>query len=156
MTGADSDRPNVIALPPLLYGIGFTIALLLDVWGPLKILSAGIAFWLGMAFLALGGALAFWGQRTMRRAGTNVSPSLPTTALVTDGPFRFSRNPLYVALTVLYLGLTLAVNTLWALPVLVPLVATMHYGVIKREEQYLEAKFGDSYRSYRAAVRRWL
>lgn len=92
----------------------------------------------------------------MRRAGTNISPSRPATALVVGGPFRFSRNPLYVALTSLFLGLTLIFNTAWGLLLSIPVLIVMHYGVILREERYLEAKFGESYRDYRASVRRWL
>ena len=92
----------------------------------------------------------------MRAAGTNVRPSLPATAIVTTGPFRFSRNPLYCSLTLLYLGLTAIFNTWWGLIVLVPLLLVMHFGVVLREERYLERKFGDTYRQYRMSVRRYL
>ncbi|MGH7823457.1 MAG: methyltransferase family protein [Candidatus Binatia bacterium] len=156
MTASDDDNPHVIAFPPLLYGASFAVALLLQALQPMTIMPLAIGFWLGIAFLVCGGAVALWGQRTMRRAGTNVNPSLPATALVTTGPFRYSRNPLYVALTLLYVGLALAVNTLWALLVLAPLLVTMRRGVIAREERYLEAKFGEAYRRYRSDVRRWL
>jgi protein-S-isoprenylcysteine O-methyltransferase Ste14 len=73
-----------------------------------------------------------------------------------SGPFRFSRNPLYLALTLLYLGLTLALNTWWGIVLLVPVLIIMHWGVILREERYLEQKFGESYRQYRSKVRRYL
>ena len=92
----------------------------------------------------------------MHAAGTNISPLRPTTSVVTTGPFRFSRNPLYVALTLLYLGLTLAFNTWWGIVVLIPLLIIMHYGVVLREERYLEQKFGETYRQYRSQVRRYL
>ena len=92
----------------------------------------------------------------METAGTDVNPSLPATTLVIDGPFRFSRNPMYVARTILYLGLGLLMNALCVLAALVPLLLVMQYGVITREERYLEAKFGDAYRQYRSTVRRWL
>ncbi len=92
----------------------------------------------------------------MRAVGTNINPALPATTLVTSGPFRFSRNPLYSALTLLYLGLTLAVNTWWGIVVLVPLLTVMHRGVVLREERYLEEKFGGRYRQYRSKVRRYL
>jgi protein-S-isoprenylcysteine O-methyltransferase Ste14 len=150
------DNPGVIALPPLLYVGTFAIALVLNWVLPIPILPLPIAFWLGIALLVAGGSLAFWGQRTMRRAGTNVNPTRPTTAIVTSGPFRVSRNPLYVALTLLYLGLAFAVNSLWPALALVPLLLVMHHGVVLREERYLDAKFGDSYRAYRSSVRRWL
>src|SRR5262245_11803190 len=91
----------------------------------IPVLPLPLAFWLGVALLVAGGSLALWGQRTMRLAGTNVNPNLPTTRIVSSGPFRFSRNPLYLALTLLYLGLALAVNNLWALFALVPLLSVL-------------------------------
>jgi protein-S-isoprenylcysteine O-methyltransferase Ste14 len=104
--------------------------------------------------LAVG--IAAWGIQTMQAAGTNVNPALPTTAIVASGPFRFSRNPLYLALTLLYLGLTLAFNTWWGIVVLVPVLIIMHRGVVLREERYLEQKFGKTYRQYRSKVQRYL
>ncbi len=92
----------------------------------------------------------------MERAGTNVNPREPTTALVVSGPFRFSRNPLYVALTLMYAGLAVVANAFWVLVLLVPVLLVLHSGVVRREERYLEAKFGEAYRQYRARVRRYL
>jgi len=92
----------------------------------------------------------------MQAAGTNVNPALPTIAIVASGPFRFSRNPLYLALTLLYFGLTLAFNTWWGIVVLIPLLIIMHRGVVLREERYLDQKFGETYRQYRSKVRRYL
>ncbi len=92
----------------------------------------------------------------MKAAGTNINPTLPAKAIVSSGPFRFSRNPLYLSLTTIYLGLTLAVNTWWGIVVLIPLLIVMHRGVVLREERYLEQKFGQSYRQYRSRVRRYL
>ena len=92
----------------------------------------------------------------MQRAGTNVNPSLPATTLVISGPFRFSRNPMYLARTLLYLGLGFMANALSVLLTLLPLLVVIRYGVIEREEGYLEAKFGDAYRQYRTTVRRWV
>jgi len=102
------------------------------------------------------GILATWGVVTMRRAGTNVRPDQPALVIVVDGPFRFSRNPLYLALTGFYLGVSMLINTVWP-PFLLPvLLAFLHWGVIRREEHYLEAKFGSTYLNYKARVRRWL
>ena len=103
-----------------------------------------------------GSALGLWGVRAFHRAGTNVSPSRPTTALVTDGPFRYSRNPLYVAMTVIYLGMTLALGSWWPLAMLIPVLAMVHWRIVLREEQYLENRFGDNYRAYKVRVRRWV
>lgn len=104
----------------------------------------------------MGIAVGFWGSATMHRAGTNVRPDRPATALVTGGPFRFSRNPLYLSLITLYLGITLFCNVTWALIILAPVLAFVHWRIVLREEKYLEAKFGDAYRDYKTRVRRWI
>jgi len=150
------DHPGVIALPPLLYGGAFIVALVLQWRWPWPIFPGRVALIPGIIVLALGVGLAIWGRRTMEAAGTNVNPQLPTTAIVTSGPFQFTRNPLYVALTLFYLGLTLAFDTWWGVIVLVPLLIVMHLGVVLREERYLDAKFGDDYRTYCSRVRRYL
>ncbi len=151
-----SDSPNVLVVPPLLYGVALAAGLLLHWLVPRPILSSDARYWVGGTILALGVALAVWGRALMERVGTNVNPTLPTTALVTTGPFRFSRNPLYVALTLIYLGLALLSNALWVLVLIVPVLLLMHYGVVRREERYLEAKFGAAYVTYRSRVRRYL
>jgi protein-S-isoprenylcysteine O-methyltransferase Ste14 len=151
-----ADNAGVVVLPPLLYSVAFVAVLALRWFWPLPILGHAIAFWSGIALAMIAVAIAVWGSRTMRIAGTNVNPSLPTTVVVTSGPFRFSRNPLYVALTLFYLGLTLALDTWWGIVVLVPLLIILHYGVVRREERYLEQKFGEAYRQYRSSVRRYL
>jgi protein-S-isoprenylcysteine O-methyltransferase Ste14 len=101
-------------------------------------------------------SLAFTAFRALSRAHTPVDPLKPTTALVTEGPFRYSRNPIYLALTLLYLGVALLINALWILLLVVPVLVVICYGVIAREEAYLARKFGDAYRQYTAQVRRWL
>jgi protein-S-isoprenylcysteine O-methyltransferase Ste14 len=151
-----SDSPGVVAMPPFLYGGAFLLVLLLRALWPLPIVERGSLLWPGLALAAIGVGIAIWGRRTMVAAGTNVRPSLPATAIVTTGPFRFSRNPLYCALTLLYLGLTAVFNTWWGVIVLVPLLLVMHVGVVLREERYLERKFGETYRQYRTSVRRYL
>ena len=153
---AAPDKPNVVAFPGMLYALAFAAAVGLHLVWPLVILPAEIARWVGVGLCVIGGILIFWGVATMRAAKTNIYPELPATALVTTGPFRFTRNPLYVSLDFLFLGLTAEINTFWGLVVLLPLLAVMHYGVILREEKYLESKFGDSYRQYRSAVKRSL
>ena len=100
--------------------------------------------------------IALWATFFMGKAGTTVNPLRPTTSLVTSGPYRFSRNPLSVSLVVLYLGLSVRIDTLWPILLLLPLLLVFHYGVIQREERYLERKFGDTYRNYCSAVRRWV
>jgi protein-S-isoprenylcysteine O-methyltransferase Ste14 len=151
-----TDKPGVAAPPPLLYGSAFVLVLVFRWFWPMPIFGHAVALWPGLALLVLGVGIAAWGGRTMHAAGTNVNPALPTTAIVASGPFRFSRNPLYLALTLLYLGLTLAFNTWWGIVVLAPVLIIMHRGVVLREERYLEQKFGEIYRQYRSKVRRYL
>ena len=153
-TGADN--PGVVARPPLLYLGAFLIVLVCRWFWPMPIDAAGRGLLPGLMLVALGAGVAIWGRRTMKAAGTNINPTLPAKAIVSSGPFRFSRNPLYLSLTTIYLGLTLAVNTWWGIVVLIPLLIVMHRGVVLREERYLEQKFGQSYRQYRSRVRRYL
>jgi protein-S-isoprenylcysteine O-methyltransferase Ste14 len=147
---------NNLASPPLLYGISFVIGLTLNWQTPATIVAAPLASSLGLVLLALGVALAVWGKRTMQHEGTPAHPALPAKALVVTGPFAFSRNPLYVARTLLYVGLAFAMNTSWPLITLLPLLAFMHYAVVLGEERQLDARFGVAYRAYRTRVRRWL
>jgi protein-S-isoprenylcysteine O-methyltransferase Ste14 len=149
------DSPGVVVLPPLLYGAAFIALLVLRWLWPMPILGARNALWSGLVLLVLGAALAVAGRRALTAAGTNVNPSLPATVLVTSGLYRRSRNPLYVALTLFYLGLTALANTWWGIVLLAPVLIVMHVGVVLREERYLERKFGDAYRQYRSRVRRY-
>lgn len=152
---SDPDSPHVLVLPPLLYVAALAAGLLLNWAVPQPILDGDARYWAGGVLAALGVLIAAWARSLMERAGTNVNPMLPTTAIVTGGPFRFSRNPLYIALNLMYVGLALLSNAFWVLGLLVPVLLIMHFGVIRREERYLEAKFGDAYRGYRGRVRRY-
>lgn len=150
-----TDNPGVIARPPLLYAAALIIALLIDLILPLPIFGDTIGRWCGLLIAVLGAGIGAWGTYSLISAGTNVNPTLPTTAIVTSGPYQFSRNPLYLALTLIFIGLTLTMNTWWGILVLIPLVLIMHNAVVLREERYLEEKFGESYRHYRSTVRRY-
>lgn len=152
----DRDVPGVIALPPLIYGGTFLLVLLLDRLVPWPLYALPGRSLIGAVLVVLGITVLLWGSATMHRSGTNVPPNRPATALVTGGPFRYSRNPLYVGLHAVFLGLTYLVQSGWGLLLFIPLALVMHHGVILREERYLERKFGDAYRRYRAAVRRYL
>ena len=156
MADSQPDSPRVIALPPFLFGGALALGLLVHLLYPIHLLAPWLAWTGGGCLLLLGLALGKWGEDTLRRAGTSVNPVEPTTAIVTQGPFRFSRNPLYLSLTLAYLGISLLVNALWPLLLLPPLLVVVAWGVIAREERYLEAKFGALYLGYKARVRRWL
>jgi protein-S-isoprenylcysteine O-methyltransferase Ste14 len=100
--------------------------------------------------------IIFGAAGRFRAAGTNIPPSLPTTALVTDGIYTRTRNPFYLGSTLVYCGLAVAAGSLWAIVLLVPLLWVINVGVIAREERYLERRFGEAYRTYKGRVRRWV
>ncbi len=152
----NDDRPAVVAPPPLLF-LGFILlGLVLDLIWPSSLPVGSFQYIAGLAALGLGVALLAWTIRLFRRAGTNVETRKPTHTLVTTGPYRISRNPIYIALSLIYVGIGVLGDNLWLVGLIVPALLTIRYGVIAREEQYLEGKFGDDYRRYRSAVRRWL
>jgi protein-S-isoprenylcysteine O-methyltransferase Ste14 len=156
MTTAKARPRGVTVPPPLLYLGAFVVMMLLRWPWPMPILGGRLALGPGLVLVALGITLAVAGRRALEAAGTHVNPELPTTAIVTAGPYRFTRNPLYVALATFFLGVTLGFNTWWGVVLLVPVLAVMHWGVIRREERYLEQKFGEPYREYCSRVRRYL
>ncbi|MBW4552241.1 MAG: isoprenylcysteine carboxylmethyltransferase family protein [Aphanocapsa sp. GSE-SYN-MK-11-07L] len=151
-----ADHPGVIAFPPALFAGTLTLGLLLQFIFPATFLPRLLAIPSGVIVLVGAASIAISAFRAMGRAQTAVNPARPTTAIVSDGAFRFSRNPLYLSLTLLYIGMTLLFNALWALLLLVPLIVVVQTGVIEREEDYLEQKFGDEYLRYKASVRRWV
>ncbi|MFY9268274.1 MAG: isoprenylcysteine carboxylmethyltransferase family protein [Candidatus Manganitrophaceae bacterium] len=149
------DHPKIIAPPPLIYLSGWMIGWLLERVVPLPTLPEGLRYLLGLPPIAIAAFFIFSAFRAMREAQTAVNPYQPTTAIVTSGPYRFTRNPLYLSLTLLYLG----ISFLWRISgpiLLLPLVLLIiRWGVINREETYLENKFGEEYLRYKAGVRRW-
>ncbi|MBI3596308.1 MAG: isoprenylcysteine carboxylmethyltransferase family protein [Nitrospirae bacterium] len=151
-----NDTAGIIAPPPLIYAAGLAAGLLSHAALPFHIPSSTLAVALGLCLIGVGILLAVAGFRTMGRAHTNVNPYEPTTALATDGPFRFTRNPLYLSLTLLYGGIALFANLPWAILLLPIVLLIMRRGVIDREERYLEQKFGEDYLRYKRSVRRWL
>lgn len=146
---------GVIAPPPLIFGVPLLAGLLLGRWLPWPFVPPALARPLGGLLVALG-LLAIPALLAFRRARTHPEPWKPTSALVTTGPYRFSRNPMYLGMTLLYLGLTTWWNVAWPLVALPVVLGVLHVGVIAREERYLEGLFGDEYRAYRRRVRRWL
>lgn len=157
---ASRDMPSVIAFPPLIYLGALLLGLgLRHAWKWPFLPTSVPALWpriAGAIVILSGGSLAMWARNTMVHAGTNVLPSQPALKIVTAGPFRFTRNPIYLGNTLVYLGLALIINSTWLIVLFVPMVLVLHQGVILREERYLEAKFGQDYVSYKAQVHRWL
>ncbi len=157
MAESQRDSPGVLVFPPGLVVGTMGIGLLVQWLYPWNLpVTETTRILLSAALLTVAAVLGLWGQRTMHGAGTNIDPGKPSTTVVTSGPFRFTRNPLYLFLLGLYLGVTVAVATVWPLLFLVPMFLVLHFGVVRREERYLEAKFGEPYRAYTARVRRWL
>jgi protein-S-isoprenylcysteine O-methyltransferase Ste14 len=156
---AVADNPGLIAPPPLIYVGSLLVGLLLNLLLPVKLLpkrrrGTGLIF--GATSIGLGVMLARSAFQQMRRAKTNINPTQPTMAIVTEGPYRLTRNPIYVALTLLYAGISLLFNSFWSMLLLPFVLVLMNLGVIDREERYLEGKFGELYLNYKRSVRRWL
>ncbi len=149
------DIPGVVAPPPLLYALPLAVGLYAQHVRPQALLPAEIGRPVGMALVVLG-LIGMAGVVAFRRARTSPNPWRPTTALVLTGPYRWTRNPMYVGMTLLYLGATAWVNTVWPLIPLPVILLVMQRGVIAREEAYLETRFGNEYRKYKEHVRRWL
>jgi protein-S-isoprenylcysteine O-methyltransferase Ste14 len=153
----NSDNPGVIAFPPFIWLVNAVISALVHFFIiQLPIVRYGACLICGIVLVILAPMLAFSAVRTMRMAGTNVDPAKPALLIVRGGPFRFTRNPMYLALCLLQLALGFFLNDWITLLFVVPLVLILHYGVVVREERYLTAKFGEPYLEYKRQVRRWL
>jgi protein-S-isoprenylcysteine O-methyltransferase Ste14 len=150
------DNPGVIAPPPLIYAGPLAVGLLLNLKFPLRFMPRKVAAILGVTLIGASVALVSQAFQRMRRAGTNVNPTEPATVLVTEGPFKFTRNPLYLSLTLFYAGVATLVNALWAMLLLPIVLFVVNREVIEREERYLERKFGEQYMKYKGRVRRWI
>jgi protein-S-isoprenylcysteine O-methyltransferase Ste14 len=155
-----TDGPEVANLgilrPPLIYLTALGLALLLHSILPISFIGppAGAPVGAGIVLVAI--ALFLTSVRSLRAAGTPVPGNRPTTTIVCSGPYRFSRNPIYLAFSLLLLGISLWVGTAWLLLTLAAAVGIMNFVVIPREERYLEARFPAEYLPYKASVRRWL
>jgi protein-S-isoprenylcysteine O-methyltransferase Ste14 len=150
------DNPGVIAPPPLIYAGPLAIGLLLNLKFPMRFLPRKVAAILGVTLIGASVGLVSQAYQRMKRAGTNVDPYEPATVLVTEGPFKFTRNPLYLSVTLFYAGVATLVNALWAMLMLPIVLFVMNRGVVEREERYLERKFGEQYTQYKGRVRRWI
>lgn len=157
--GSGSERRDTSGVrfpPPLIYVAGFLFGVGLELAFPIGALPLPLAIAAGAA----GGGLWLWldvsAMRRFQSAGTSMVPMRPSTALVTAGPYRFTRNPMYLGMALLYLGLALAFGVIWAVAVLPFVLLAVDRLVIAREERYLDRKFGEDYRTYKRHVRRWL
>lgn len=148
----------VVAQPPLIYAAGLGLGLAIQAVRPMRLLPrAARPLRRPLGALLILGAVAdgVWAATTMLRAGTDPHVRHPATALVVSGPFRYSRNPIYLGLTAFYLGVSLLRNALWPVLLLPAVLQIMQRGVIEREERYLALRFGEEYLAYRRRVPRW-
>lgn len=152
----DTTGARVRVLPPLVFLLPLGAAVLLDRLSRLALPWAEAWRWPGAVLVAAGLGLMAWAFATLRRAGTTVIPWEEVTSLVAVGPFRFSRNPIYLGDLLVYLGVTLLVGSWWPVAFLPVVLLVMHRRVIGPEEDYLADRFGGDYTAYRKAVRRWL
>jgi protein-S-isoprenylcysteine O-methyltransferase Ste14 len=154
-----TDRAEVAIKPPLLFMgalmLGALLSLIIPL-GPRLASPNGLALAVGVTFVVIGFALAAFSVRSFRRAGTSVVPGEPSTALVVNGPYRVTRNPIYIGLVLIYFGLAIILTSLWVLLLLIPVLFILQRGVVEREEVYLGRQFGEAYRRYQARVPRWL
>jgi protein-S-isoprenylcysteine O-methyltransferase Ste14 len=155
----DTATADVITRPPFLYLGCLILGLVLDrVWPlPLTLPETALVRWTaGGGLILLGVAIMAAGIGNFSRAATPVPSNQPVRALVTTGIHGWSRNPIYIGMFLLYDGIGLAARSPWVLVLTLPLAVALGYGVVAREEAYLERRFGDAYRDYKARVRRWL
>jgi protein-S-isoprenylcysteine O-methyltransferase Ste14 len=155
----ENDHADVVIKPPILFGGALLLGALLT-WlfplGPGLAAANATALAAGLGLAAAGFALVVLSARRFARAGTSVIPTEPSTALVTAGPYAITRNPIYIGFVLAYFGLAIVLTSVWMLVLLIPVLVVLQRGVVEREEAYLERKFGDVYRKYRARVPRWL
>ncbi len=152
-----TDSSNAIIHPPIAWALAFVVGLGVDWLYPLRFVPASVrGAWVGSAIFVVGLVLAIWAIVTIRKAGTRVETNKPTTTIVANGPYRFTRNPIYIGMFLGQTGLAIGFDSLWILATLVPFYFVIRHGVIAREEAYLERKFGDVYLDYKSRVRRWL
>jgi protein-S-isoprenylcysteine O-methyltransferase Ste14 len=151
------DTANTVIRPPYAWAIAVAAGLGLEWLRPLPFVPASVPSVLaGCILFAAGLALAAWAIASFRSAGTRVETYKPTTAIVAMGPYRFTRNPIYLGMFLGLFGLAVGFDSLWLLAALAAFCLVIRYGVVAREEAYLERKFGVDYIGYKASVRRWL
>ncbi|HLC41057.1 MAG TPA: isoprenylcysteine carboxylmethyltransferase family protein [Methylomirabilota bacterium] len=153
---AKRDAPGMLVRPPIVLLGAIAIGLALQAFWRVTFVPGGLSAIIGAPLVGLSLILLALSVRKFRAAGTGIRAHQPTTLIVTSGPYRFSRNPIYLSFALLQIGLAIWVNTAWLLATLVPLLAIIRYGVISREEAYLERKFGEEYMRYKRSARRWL
>ncbi|HVB31455.1 MAG TPA: isoprenylcysteine carboxylmethyltransferase family protein [Gemmatimonadaceae bacterium] len=155
-TAARPDSAGVRFPPPLIFLLAFAAGWGLQRLRPMTLLPRDEARVAALVLVVAWVGLTAWTLTCFRRHHTSVVPVKPTTALIVKGPFRITRNPLYLGMLMLYAGVALWFDALWPFVLLLPLVLVIQQYAIRREERYLARTFGDAYRAYTGRVRRWI
>ena len=149
------DHPNVLAKPPLIFFVFMGISFFIKKQYPAELWQGPVRS-SGIVLVILGFTLVLICARLFLNSGTNVNPFQPVLKIVTSGPYRFSRNPMYLGLAAMYAGISIVWSNPWMLLSVIPLLIVLYFGVILPEEIYLEKKFGNDYLEYKQSVRRWI
>ena len=152
----NQDDPGIRVPPPLIYLLPLILGLLLNRRAPVPFLPRSAARGLGWPLIGSGVVLNGWFLRTIRDADVPIRTDKPVPRLTTEGPFRYTRNPSYLALAMLYAGIAVLRNSPWAILFLPVVLVVIRREVIGREERYLERTFGEEYLAYKRRVRRWV
>jgi protein-S-isoprenylcysteine O-methyltransferase Ste14 len=152
----ERDNPGIKVPPPLIYMVPLVLGLMLDRIRQVSLLPRGVARGLGWSLMGGGVVLNAWFLKAIRKTNVPLRTDKPVPRLITEGPFRYSRNPSYLALAMIYAGIASLRSSLWAMLLLPAVVMAMHREVIGREERYLERTFGEEYLIYKEKVRRWV
>ena len=156
MSDSHSGVPNVRIIPPLVYLAGVVIGIVISIWIPTKIVPSSLAWTLGGFLLICGAVLAGSAILKFKNVGTPVRPDRAANTLVVVGPYRITRNPMYLGLALVYVGIALADQSVWALILLPVVLSIIQRRAIEPEEAFLERRFGADYISYKENVRRWI
>ena len=151
----EDKKPEIRIIPPIVYLIGLVIGFGFERLWPIIEMRSVLTIIIGIILILLSVLLIVPSILKFRIAATPFDIRKPATVLVTDGPYRYSRNPGYLALTLLYIGLALIIGSIWVVIMLAPVLVVIHYGVIKKEERHLLDQFGEEYIHYKKNVRRW-
>ncbi len=153
---AETDHAQVNFPPPLIYLTGLLFGGLISWFYHFQLMPNLLARAVGILLVVLGLGVILNAKAKMSKAETDIKPWKPTTAILSDGIYAVSRNPIYLSLAIIYLGIAFAVNSLWMFPPVIFVMITVNFYVIAREERYLESKFGKEYLDYKNEVRRWI
>lgn len=148
--------PGIIVPPPIIYLVGFLFAYAMNRFYSIPMFGPPLSIVLALIAAMPSAILGLWSLMEFWRARTNPFPHKPSSSLVVIGPYRITRNPMYVSLALLYIGFGFLLGISWVFVFLPAVIFVMHYYIIRREESYLESRFGEQYLAYKQQVRRWL